>query len=312
MKNKKNIILGSGPLGIWVAKMLVAQGRNVTIINQSGVMPYVIKGITLKSADLNDAKQVYNACKDANYVFHCAIPPYTQWHKKLDYLTQGIIKGLENTSVKLIYGDNLYMYGDTNGEPVTEKTTYHAKSKKGKVRTKAANDFLNSNIDVVIVRASDFYGPYVNNSMFGFDFFKRTLAGDTVNLLGNIDKLHTLTYIKDFAKTMITLSQKQSTHNQVWHVPNAPTITIRQWLTLIEKEINKPLKKRVAGKKMVAFLGIFNPMVKEAIEMMYQWDKNFIVKHDKYKNKLGEGYTEHKDAIRETVQWVRIIEQLSF
>lgn len=308
MNNKNNIVFGTGPLGVWVAILLSKQGGNVTMINSRGILPYanLAKNITIKAVDLTNADHVNKVCQNADCVFHCAMPPYTQWAGNFDNMTQGIIRGLENTGVKLIYGDNLYAYGETNSKPIAENSPCHAKSKKGKIRAKAANDLLNCSIDVAIVRGSDFFGPYVNNAMLGVDFFQNVLNGKTINLLGNIDLPHSYTYIKDFANSMINLSNYDEGFNQIWHVPNAPTITTRQWVKLVEEQIKQPIKIRTAGNLLVSILGLFNPMLKEVKEMMYQWQQPYIVEHQKYSTKFGLNFTPHKEAIHETIKWYKL------
>jgi len=227
MENKNNIVFGAGPLGLWVAQVLVNQGKQVTVVNQSGkISTQISEQIKIIAGNANDSKVVYKICKDANSVFHCAMPPYTQWAEKFPQLTTGILKGVKQAGCRLIYGDNLYGYGDTKGAPIDEQLLYKALGRKGKVRASMAEMLLNEkDLDVVIGRGSDFYGPLVANSTFGEVFFKTVLSGKTANLLGNIDLPHTYTYIRDFATALVNLSNHQDSFGQVWHVPNAPTIT---------------------------------------------------------------------------------------
>jgi nucleoside-diphosphate-sugar epimerase len=44
---------------------------------------------------------------------------------------------------------------------------------------------------------------------------------------------HTYTYIGDFARAMIILGEREEGLGQVWHVPNAPTISTREILNLL-------------------------------------------------------------------------------
>ncbi|MCF6318892.1 MAG: NAD-dependent epimerase/dehydratase family protein [Proteobacteria bacterium] len=305
MKNKNNLILGTGPLGLWVAQLLLQQGKNVTVVNTTGTFPYENKPSEIKviAADITNAKEVKNLSDNVDCVFHCAMPAYTKWAKQFPKMTKGIIEALQNTGIKLIYADNLYMYGDTDGLPVTEDYSNKATQVKGKVRSKIAQDLLKSDIDVVIARASDFYGPLVRNAMLGEDFFNDVSANRAVNLLGNIDLPHTFTYIKDFAKALINLSEHPDCFGQVWHVPNAPTITTRQMINIIEDITGRPIKVRTAGLKMLSILGIFNPVLREMKEMMYQWEKPYLVSHEKYTKRFGENFTTHETAILETLYW---------
>ena len=118
---------------------------------------------------------------------------------------------------------------------------------------------------------------------------------------------HTYTYIKDFAAALVNLSDHKESFGQVWHVPNAPTITTRQLVSIVEEQIGQSVKIRVAGKLMVSFLGLFNPMLKEMKEMMYEWEQPYIVEHKKYEDSFGNASTPYDVAIRETIEWYQDI-----
>ena len=307
MKNHNNIVFGTGPLGLWVAQVLIEQGKMVTVVNRSGkIRNKTPDEIKVVAGDANDPAIVYELCKGAESVFHCAMPPYTQWPEKFPSLTKGILTGAKRAGCRLIFGDNLYGYGDTKGSPINEQLPYKATGRKGKVRASMSEMLLNEpEMEVVIGRGSDFYGPLARNATFGEMFFEAALAGKPVNLLGNPELPHTYTYIKDFARALVNLSDHMDAFGQVWHVPNAPTITTRQFVSVVEKEIGRPIKIRSAGRFMVSFLGLFNPMLKEMKEMMYEWEQPYIVEHKKYEDRFGNVSTSHDMAIRETIQWYR-------
>ena len=310
MSNKKSIVFGTGPLGLWVAQTLAEKGKQVTLVNRKGKITQKLSDqIKFAVGDATDSASVYQICKEADVVFHCAMPPYIEWPDKFPPLTKGILEGVSRAGAKLIYGDNLYMYGDTEGRPISENLPYAATGHKGKVRAEMAEILLNAHkkgeVQVVIGRGSDFYGPQVVNSAFGEMFFKAALSGKPANLLGNIDLPHTYTYIKDFAKTLVKLSENDKSFGQVWHVPNASTIATRQLVGLVEKEIGQPIKVRAAGRLMVTLLGLFNPMLKEMKEMMYEWEQPYVVEHSKFEETFGADTTPHEVAIKETVEWYR-------
>jgi len=310
MSNKKNIVFGTGPLGLWVAQNLAEKNVRVTLVNRKGEIEQKLpEQVEIIAGDATDPNIVHRICKEADAIFHCAMPPYTEWPDKFPSLTNGILEGVSREGTKLIYGDNLYMYGDTDGRPIFENLPYAATGHKGKVRTEMAEMLLNAHkkgeVQVVIGRGSDFYGPQVVNSVFGEMFFKAALSGKPANLLGNIDLSHTYTYIKDFAKALVKLSENDKAFGQVWHVPNAPTITTRQLVGLVEREIGQSIKVRTAGRLMVTVLGLFNPMLKEMKEMMYEWKQPYIVDHSKFEQAFGVDVTPHEVAIKETVEWYR-------
>lgn len=310
MKNSRNVVFGTGPLGLWVMRTLVERGKQVTVVNRRGRISQKLPDqVRVEAGEATDANAVYQLCKEAHAVFHCAMPPYTQWPEKLPALTRGILEGVARTGAKLVYGDNLYMYGDTEGKPISENAPYGATGRKGKVRAQVATMLLEAHkkgdVPVVIGRGSDFYGPNVVNSTFGEHFFKAALSGKTADLLGDIGLPHTYTYIRDFAKALVELSDNDTANGQVWHVSNAETITTRQIVAMVEKELEMPIKVRTAGRSMVFLLGLVNPMMREIKEMMYEWEKPYIVDHSKYAQAFGAESTPHRVAVKETVDWYR-------
>lgn len=321
-------IFGTGPLGLWVAKQLVEQGKHVVLVNRSGrIPPYMPPGlleqntlhknVKIRAGNAQNSTEVYQLSNESDVVFLCAMPPYTDWTQNFEALTKGILDGVASTEAKLIYGDNLYAYGDTSGEIITEESPLHyqgydsvnGKIGKGHARALMAESLLKAHqkrlVRVAIGRASDFYGPGVTNSALGELFFKAALKGKSVNLLGDTGQPHTLTYIKDFANALVTLSEHEEALGQIWHVPSAPTLSMEAFSALVSAELNRPVKMRSSGRFTISLLGVFSPMIRELKEMMYAWEHPYVVSHEKYENAFGTNTTPHVQAIKETLDWYR-------
>ncbi|MCB0732624.1 MAG: NAD-dependent dehydratase, partial [Ignavibacteriae bacterium] len=114
---------------------------------------------------------------------------------------------------------------------------------------------------------------------------------------------HTFSYIKDFAKGLITFADNDILFGEAWHIPSAETISQKEMVELVEIEIGRKIKYRTAGRKMISFLGLFNPMIKEVKEMMYTMEEPYIVDHSKFEKAFGINVTSHKKAIKETINW---------
>ncbi len=305
-----NVIFGTGPLARWVMHRLVEKGSTVSMVNRSGRVDWQLSsGVEIAAGDATDTDTVYQLCKNAETVFHCAMPPYTEWPQKFPALQKGILDGVARSGAKLIFGDNLYMYGDTHGQPLREDLPYAATGHKGKTRAAMAQMLLDAhqagNVRVAIGRGSDFFGPLVKNALLADMFFEPAFSGKPVNMLGNLDMPHTFTFIEDFATALVTLSENEPALGQVWHVPSPQTVTTRQMITMLEKEIGQPVKIRASGRFMVSVLGLFNPMVRELKEMMYEWEQPYIMDSSKFEQTFGVQATPMEDAITETVAWFK-------
>ncbi len=306
----KNLVFGTGPLAWWVMQTLLKKGEKVALASRSGKINKTLpKKVEIHACDATKPEEVTTVCKDMDVVYFCAMPPYTQWPDLFPPLAVGFLKGVAKTKAKIVFGDNLYLYGSTQGTPITETVSHDATGHKGRTREFVARQFMaaherEDNL-VTIGRTSDFYGPETINAVFGEMFFKPALAGKTVNLLGDIDLPHTFSYIKDFANGLVTLGSNDAAFGEVWHTPSAPTISSREMLKLIESELDTAIKVRVAGRSMISFLGWFNPMIKETREMMYTWEEAYVVNHSKFEAAFGAEPTSHEVAIKETIAWFK-------
>src|SRR5215216_3757717 len=73
-------------------------------------------------------------------------------------------------------------------------------------------------VRAVSVRAADLFGPHVAESLAGARLFGPALAGKKVQLLANPDLPHSLTYIRDVGRAMVTLGENEAALGQAWHV----------------------------------------------------------------------------------------------
>jgi nucleoside-diphosphate-sugar epimerase len=60
-----------------------------------------------------------------------------------------------------------------------------------------------------------------------------------------------------------------------------------------------------SGKVMMSVLGLFIPAMRESVEMLYEWDKPFIMDSSKAEKAFGWQGTSLKDAMRATIEWCR-------
>jgi hypothetical protein len=63
---------------------------------------------------------------------------------------------------------------------------------------------------------------------------------------------------------------------------------------------------RVATRWMLQSVGVFNPMVREVIEMLYEFEEPFIMDSSKFTQTFGDLSTPLPQAIQATVDWFRV------
>jgi nucleoside-diphosphate-sugar epimerase len=310
MPTNTQVIFGTGPLGLAVMDVLVAQGKTVTLVNRSGRIAEALPaGVTVVKANAVNPHEVQAVCQGAEVAYLCAMPPYTQWPALFPPLISGVLEGVAATSARLVYGDNLYMYGPNPGGPLHEDLPNAATGHKGRTRAAMAQQLLAAHaagrIQVAIGRAPDFFGPRTLNATFGERFFGAALAHKSPDLLGKIDLPHTYTFIRDFAAALVTLGHHDAALGKVWHVPSAATVTTRQMTALFAEEIGTPIAQRVANLAILTVLGWFNPMLREIKEMYPSFANPYVVDHSRFAAAFGASPTPHAEAVRQTVAWYR-------
>ncbi|MEW9699266.1 SDR family oxidoreductase [Paenibacillus sp. SI8] len=308
--SKAHVIFGTGPLGMAVMRELKMRGvQDIRIVNRSGKLSGDNKGVYVIQGDASQESISKDICKDASVVYHCAQPGYLNWPTQFPALTRGILEGAAAAGAKLIYADNLYMYGQVH-TPLNENLPHKAQGKKGITRAKMAEEVMKAHqtgkVRAAIGRASDYYGPGVLQSFMGERVFGFALKGKPVDVLGNLDMPHTYTYIDDFARGLATLGLEDRAVGEVWHMPSAETITTRQLLQLLFHELGKDCKVTASSRGIVSILSLFHPMMREIKEILYEFEQPFIVDHSKFVREFGNfATTSHKEAIKNTVNWYR-------
>jgi nucleoside-diphosphate-sugar epimerase len=125
-------------------------------------------------------------------------------------------------------------------------------------------------------------------------------------LIGRTDLPHTHTYVKDFGTALVILGERDEADGQVWHVPNdQPRMTQGELVRLFAEEAGVEPKMSSMGKLMMSIGGLFIPEAKESVEMMYEFDKPFVIDSSKFEKTFGMKATPIREAIRETVVWYK-------
>lgn len=302
-----HVIFGTGVLGKNAARELVRLGKRVRIINRSGQATDLPATVEIVKADAYDVAQTRNLTAGATAVYQCAQPAYHEWVTKFLPLQTAILEGAATNGANLIVADNLYMYGAPNGKPLTESTPYAATTRKGKARAQMAEAVMEAHakgrVRATIARASDFFGP--EDSAVSPLIFGAALQGKPVDFLGRADQPHTWSYAPDFGRALALLGTRPEALGEIWHIPSNAPITQAQLAQMISEEIGQPVKTRTAGRLLLTLLGLFNPVLREMPEMLYEWQQPFVMDDSKFRRTFGGEPTPMRQAIRESIAWFR-------
>ena len=309
MSHPQHVVLGAGTIGTTIAEQLAAAGEPVRLVSRSGHSPG-IAGVEAVAADLTNPVAVRAAAAGAHVAYFACQPAYTDWPKGFPPLAEGVLGGLAGTGTRLAVVDNLYMYGPTDGRPITEDLPYAATTRKGVARARLAERFLAAHrvgdVPVVIARASDYFGPRGVTSSAGDRFFPPILAGKSVQVFGDADTPHAFTFVPDFARTLIELGRRDEALGEAWHVPTAPAVSQRRFAEMAAAAAGVPAPKLSRmTKPMLRLAGLFVPAAREIIEMAYEFEEPFLLDCSKIERAFGLQPTPLDEALVETVAWWR-------
>jgi nucleoside-diphosphate-sugar epimerase len=305
-----HVVFGTGAMGAAIMHELITRGKRVRMVNRSGKPALATgspAGVEFRAADVFNAESALSAAEGATHIYQAAQPEYHEWAEKFPPMQRNILSAAAALDARLIVVENLYMYGDPNGQPIREDLPYRPVAKKGVVRTQMTDELWQAHakgsVRVVTGRGADFYGP--GYMIMGEQVFYPALAGKQANGLFQLDIPHSFTYTVDFGKALVILGEHESAFGQAWHVPTPEPITQRDLISLAFEAAGTTPKIGAINMLMMRIGGLFMPGARETLEMAYEFDKPFVLDSSRFTQKFGMQPTPYRDAIRATVEWFR-------
>ncbi|MDX2005738.1 MAG: hypothetical protein SFU83_10720 [Meiothermus sp.] len=304
-----HVIFGTGPLGHSVAEELTLRRKRVRMVNRSGKTERLPHAVELITGDAYSLEFTRRITQGAAVVYQCAQPEYDRWAEEFPPLQASILEGVAANGAKLVIADNLYMYGDPNAQTIREDSPQNPTTRKGKVRKAMADAALEAHhlgkLQVALSRPSNYFGA-------GYDvaadmIFRPALAGKPMQWIGRLDQPHSFSYIPDAGKAMAVLGTSEQAWGQVWIPPVQPAVTQAELAAAIWRsagQSGRP-KIQVMNRLMVGLAGLFIPVVRETYEMLYEFEKPFVVDSSKFERTFGMTATAWEAALEHTLAHFR-------
>lgn len=294
-------ILGAGgPVANSLTRTLSAAGEPVRLVSRKKIQ--TSSTITWIGADLKNYEQVKKAVEGSGVIYMCAGLQYDKkvWAIEWPLIMQNLVDVAKFSGARLIFFDNVYMYGHVNGV-MTEDTPYSPSSKKGEIRARVAEQLMNEaiagNIKATIARAADFYGAESLNSFYDSMVLDKFAKNKKAMWLGNAATKHSFTFIPDTGKALYTLAMDPQSDNQVWHLPTAPALTGKEFIQLAATAFNTQPKYMRVNKFLLNTIGLFDNLIHETAEMYYQYKYDYIFSSQKFENTYGIKPTSYEKGV---------------
>lgn len=300
-------ILGStGVIGTELAKSLTYYTDKIRLVSRNPKK--VNSSDELFTANLTNAQEVLKAVEGSEIVYLTVGIQYKIgiWQKQWPVIMKNVIDACKTHKAKLVFFDNVYAYGLVKGW-MKEDTIIHPTSEKGEVRAKISRMIMKevdkANIDAIIARAADFYGPNTPLSFVNATVFDNFNKGKKAQWFMNANKKHSLTYTPDAGKATAILGNAKFAYNQVWHLPtDKNALTGKEFIEIAANEFGVKPDYIVLKKWMIKMAGLFIPVIKESIEMLYQYEQDYLFDSTKFEKAFKFTPTNYKAGIIETVK----------
>ena len=303
-------ILGAGgAIGNELVKELAARNEPIRLVSRN---PKLVPGAAeAVAADLSNLDDTIKAVTGSRIAFLLVGLKYDVkvWRELWPRIMRNAIEAAKRANAKLVFFDNVYMYGKVDG-PMTEETPFRPCTKKGEIRAQIATMLLNEmkagNLTALIARSADFYGPGARTGIPNVLVFDKLAKGAKASWLVNDSVKHSFTFTPDAARSLVLLADNESAWNQTWHVPTAPDPpTGKQFIELAAKEFGTKTKYRVLTRPMLWMAGWFDTTVRELYEMLYQYEVDYVFDSTKFMKAFHFQPTSYPASVHRTSQAYR-------
>ncbi|MFD4466989.1 NAD-dependent epimerase/dehydratase family protein [Rhodococcus sp. NPDC058505] len=302
-----HVVTGAGPVGWTVATRLADRGDRVRLLTRSGSGPDH-PAIERRRVDVARPGAIDDALTGAASVFHAAhgsAYAADAWRRELPATEAAVLAAAGRAGAVVVFPESLYSYGPVDG-PITEDTPRTATTGKLGIRADLLRARQRSATPTVSVAASDFFGPRVRTAHGGERVVAPLLAGRRVRVMGALDVPHAFTYVPDLAAAMIAAADDPALWNSVLHAPTGPAVTQRQLVQALADAagIANPRIGVLPGWALRG-LGRVHPPTRELAEMLYQFERPFLLDSRRSERLLALTPTPLPQAAAATIAWWR-------
>ena len=301
-------ILGAnGTIAAELIPVLQSNAQQIRLVSRS---PRKVTGAEIFQSDVLNRDKVFQAVKGSDYVYLLVGLEYNRkvWRAEWPVIMRNAIDACKAAGARLIFFDNVYMYGRVNGS-MTESSPYNPCSVKGKIRAEIDEMLLkemnSGGIKALIATSADFYGPRTSKtSVASIMIFEKMKKGKSAQWFVNANQPHSFTYTPDAAVALYMLAGSENAYGQTWHLPTArPALTGNEFISIAAKYMHAKNKVSVLPKWLVGMIGLFVPVMKELGEMLYQNEFPYQFDSSKFEKAFQFKPTPYEEGIRLTAEW---------
>lgn len=248
--------------------------------------------LQLKTGDIFNSEDVCKAVKGVDVIFHSASVPYNEMVARLLPMGESVMEAANRLGIKVVAIDGIYPYGRRiTEETIDEEYPKNPHTKKGKVKLKFEQMFFDSRwsqTQRMIVRLPDYYGPSATEASYLGSTLEAIAAGKPTFFIGNMKVPREYVYLPDAAIMIVELASRDEAYGQNWNIPGQGIISGRDLVRIAQQASGKKKIVIPLDKTWLSLMGLFIPVMKEIIEMLYLTEEPLVLSGKKYQHFIGE------------------------
>ncbi len=307
---KTALVLGAtGGLGGEMARRLASRGWQVRALHRHPESLPRNDALTWLRGDAMSADDVAQAAEGASLIVHGVNPPgYRHWSRLALPMLDNSIAAARPGRARLLLPGNLYNYGPDAFASLDETAPQHPHTAKGKVRVEMERRLRQAaeagDIQALVVRAGDFFGPRARNNWFGQVLVKPGGTPRAITSPGRPGVGHQWAYLPDVAETMLRLLERADPAPfATFHMQGHWDADGGQMVAAIRRALGAPaLPVKHLPWTAMRLASPLVPLFRELIEMKYLWDQPLRMGNARLLRALGEEpHTALDTAVRSTL-----------
>jgi nucleoside-diphosphate-sugar epimerase len=300
------LVGATGAIGKSVAAALHGKGRKYRVVGRSQTSLEKTFGseplAEIAVWNPEDEQSIRDALRGINAVVYMVGVPYTDFHLHPVLMRRVIDAAIAEKVNRLLLIGTLYVFGRPQSNPVTESHPRTPHTFKGKMRKEQEDLVLavhgTGQLRTTVLRLPDFYGPGVERSLLS-DLFLAVKQNRRAKLIGPLDKPHEFVFVPDVGPVVTKLLDTSEAFGRAWNLGGAGVTT---QLELARLAFGGNPRYLAAGKTILRIMGLFDPFLREFVEMHYLLSDPLIVDDAALQKLIGPiAKTPYTEGVRQSL-----------
>ncbi len=269
---KTALVLGAtGGVGGETARALIAHGWTVRGLTRS---PRTGDGIEWITGDAMDRAAVMAAAEGVAAIVHAVNPPgYLDWEKLVLPMLENSIAAAKANQARLALPGTIYNYDPASSPVIAPDSAQRPGTRKGTIRVRMEQAIEQSGVAAVILRAGDFFGPRPGNSWLSQGLVTPGKPVGRVMVPGRKGIGHAWAYLPDVAEAFAQLLERDDVPRFArYHFAGYWDADGTRFAASIGQAIGRPVKTWRMPWALLPLVGLFNPTMREMVEMRPFWE----------------------------------------